>query len=66
MSVLFVTLPVALGISLICVWVFVRMVRSGQFDDLETPAHRILFDDVELKSTNKEAGNAETNEKENS
>jgi len=27
------------------VWVFFWAIRSGQFDDLEGPAHRILMDD---------------------
>lgn len=45
MSVIFILLPLALlfvGIAL--AW-FVWAVRSGQFEDLETPAVRILFDD---------------------
>lgn len=47
MDVLFFAIPIALFISLIAVWAFVYQVRSGQFDDLETPPLRILFDDVE-------------------
>jgi cbb3-type cytochrome oxidase maturation protein len=50
MSVLFIAIPVALFISLIAVVAFVYQVRSGQFDDLETPPRRILFDDVETRS----------------
>ena len=49
MSVLFIGLPVALLLALIAVITFVVQVRSGQFDDLETPPRRILFDDVEIK-----------------
>ena len=45
MSVLFVAVPVALAIALFAVIAFVFQVRSGQYDDLETPAIRILFDD---------------------
>ena len=51
MSVIYVAVPVALFISLIAVVAFVYQVRSGQFDDLETPPRRILFDDVEARST---------------
>jgi len=29
----------------VAIWAFVWAVRSGQFDDLEGPAHRILMDD---------------------
>jgi len=42
---IFVLLPLALLIAAIAVGFFVWAVRSGQFDDLETPAVRILFDD---------------------
>ncbi len=49
MNVLFIAVPVALFISLIAVIAFVYQVRSGQFDDLETPPRRILFDDVEIQ-----------------
>jgi len=50
MSVLFVAIPIALFISLIAVIAFLFQVRGGQFDDLDTPPRRILFDDVEAKS----------------
>ena len=49
MSVLFVVLPLALGAAAIAVLAFVWATRRGQFDDLETPAVRILQDDVEAK-----------------
>ncbi len=51
MSVLYVAIPVALIIATIAVIAFVIQVKNGQFDDLETPAHRILFDDVEKKQS---------------
>ena len=45
-------LPLLIGISIAAViavaGVFVWAVRSGQFDDLDTPAVRILTDDDEL------------------
>lgn len=47
MNVLFFAIPIALVISSIAVIAFVYLVKSGQFDDLETPPRRILFDDVE-------------------
>ena len=47
MSVLFVALPIALLLGLVAVIAFVFQVRNGQYDDLETPPRRILFDDVE-------------------
>ena len=45
MSVVYVALPIALLISLAFVACFVWQVRTGQLDDLDTPAMRMLFDD---------------------
>lgn len=47
MGVLYIAIPVALAISAAAVIAFVRLVKSGQLDDLDTPPRRILFDDVE-------------------
>jgi cbb3-type cytochrome oxidase maturation protein len=44
---IFVLLPLALLIAAVAVGFFVWAARSGQFDDLETPPVRILFDDEE-------------------
>lgn len=40
-----IALPVALGLSGLALWGCVRAIRGGQFDDLDTPALRILADD---------------------
>jgi cbb3-type cytochrome oxidase maturation protein len=45
MSVIFVLLPLALLLAAVAVLAFVWATRSGQFDDLETPALRILHED---------------------
>jgi cbb3-type cytochrome oxidase maturation protein len=48
--------PVLVAISLVVVglvvWVYFKMSNNGQFDDLDSPAQRILLDDDqgELKS----------------
>jgi cbb3-type cytochrome oxidase maturation protein len=47
MSVIYVLLPVAIILAVTAVVAFVRAVKSGQFDDLDTPAHRMLHDDDE-------------------
>ena len=49
MSVLFIALPIALILAGVAIAAFIYSVRSGQFDDLETPPRRMLFDDVETK-----------------
>ncbi|MFP5354039.1 MAG: cbb3-type cytochrome oxidase assembly protein CcoS [Gemmatimonadota bacterium] len=45
MSILYLVLPLALVIVLAAVIAFVWATRRGQFDDLETPALRMLHDD---------------------
>ena len=45
MSILYVLIPLALLILGGAVWAFFWAVGSGQFDDLDTPAVRILMDD---------------------
>ncbi len=45
MNILFLLIPISLIIMGIAVAVLLWAIRSGQFDDLEGPAHRILMDD---------------------
>jgi cbb3-type cytochrome oxidase maturation protein len=46
MTVLFVVLPLAVGVSLAAVVAFLWSTKSGQLDDLETPPLRMLRDDA--------------------
>ena len=45
MPALYVMIPIALIIVALAIWLFFWAVDSGQYDDLESPAHSILFDD---------------------
>ena len=45
MSVIYVLLPVAVLFAAGALYLFIRSVRHGQFDDLDTPAVRMLHDD---------------------
>ncbi len=45
MSILFLLVPLGMLFLAVAIGAFVWAVRSGQFDDLEGPAHRILMDD---------------------
>ncbi|BAZ95418.1 hypothetical protein TspCOW1_27360 [Thiohalobacter sp. COW1] len=45
MDILYLLIPLALVLLLIAIGAFIWASRSGQFDDLEGPAHRILMDD---------------------
>ncbi|MFM7117038.1 MAG: cbb3-type cytochrome oxidase assembly protein CcoS [Planctomycetota bacterium] len=47
MSVIFIALPIALLLAALAVAGFVTTVTEGQYDDLETPPHRMLCDDLE-------------------
>ena len=50
MSVLYVALPVALLLGGSALVACLLCIRSGQYDDLETPAYKILNE--ELKKSN--------------
>ena len=47
MSVIYIVLPLAIVVVAVAVVAFVWSARSGQLDDLETPAVRMLHDDAE-------------------
>ena len=45
MTILLMLIPISLVLLGLAIWAFVWAVRSGQFDDLDTPALDILEDD---------------------
>ena len=45
MSILYLLIPLAVGLMVVAIAFFLWTVRTGQYDDLEGPAHRILMDD---------------------
>ena len=45
MEIIYLLMPLSLLLLGLIVWVFLWAIRSGQFDDLEGPAHQILMDD---------------------
>jgi cbb3-type cytochrome oxidase maturation protein len=45
MTILFLLIPLGMIFLGVAIWAFLWAVRSGQFDDMEGPAHRILMDD---------------------
>lgn len=51
MEIVFVLVPIALILVGIIVGAFWWATQSGQFDDLEGPAHRILMDDDDKPPT---------------
>lgn len=72
MSPLFILLPLTLVGMVVAGYAFIWAVRSDQFDDMEGPAHQILFDE-DIRPLDKEnekvadvdaASNNEVSEKE--
>ncbi len=51
MPALYIMIPVALLIVAVAIYVFFWAVDSGQYDDLDGPAHSILFDDQDPAHT---------------
>ncbi|WLI90859.1 cbb3-type cytochrome oxidase assembly protein CcoS [Massilia sp. R2A-15] len=45
MEALYLLVPLSVALVGLALWVFFGASDSGQFDDLEGPAHRILHDD---------------------
>ncbi len=45
MEIIYFLLPIALILAASFVAFFIWATKSGQYDDLETPAKRMLFDD---------------------
>ena len=48
MTILFVAVPVALLIAAGALGAFIWATRAGQFDDLDTPGYRAIFDDTQV------------------
>lgn len=47
MEILFVLIPGTVLLALVALAAYCWAARNGQFDDLDTPAYRILTDDIE-------------------
>ena len=45
MQVIYIVLPLAIGLAGVALAAFLWAVRRGQYDDLDTPPCRMLFDD---------------------
>ena len=54
MELVYVALPVALLVGGAALAAFVWAARDDQFEDLDTPPKRAIFDDVELKDRAKQ------------
>lgn len=45
MEILYLLIPIAVIVLVVAIWAFLWAIKSGQFEDLEGPAYRILMDD---------------------
>jgi cbb3-type cytochrome oxidase maturation protein len=48
MEIIYFLLPLVIGLAAAFIWGFVWMTKNGQYDDLDTPALRMLLDDQKL------------------
>ena len=61
MEIIYLLIPLSLLLVGLIIWIFIWAIRSGQFDDLEGPAHRILMDDDSPQQEEPEADEAKEN-----
>ena len=54
MDILYLLIPISLIFVAVIAWVFIWSVKSGQYDDMEGPAHRILMDDDGIRPAEKD------------
>lgn len=47
MDIIFLLIPIAIILAGCGIWAFFWSVNTGQYEDLESPAHSILYDDDE-------------------
>ncbi len=52
MDILYLLIPISMIFVVIIAWVFVWSVKSGQYEDMEGPAHEILMDNDSIQTTN--------------
>ncbi len=68
MSVIYILICISVLVAVIFLFLFIKSVKNGQFDDDYTPSVRMLFEDEVVKNskTNKEVKQSNINNKNNS
>lgn len=59
MDILYLLIPLALVLLVIAIGAFIWASRSGQFEDLDGPAYRILMDDDDPRIPRKDKSEAD-------
>ncbi len=62
MDILYLLIPLSLVFVAVIAYVFLWAVKSGQFEDMEGPAHRILMDDELLAPKDTPSSQARSDE----
>jgi cbb3-type cytochrome oxidase maturation protein len=61
MEIIYLLIPLSVILVGLIIWIFLWAIRSGQFDDLEGPAHSIIMDDdsPQIPEADKDGGDGE-------
>ena len=51
MIIIYFLIPISLLMFCVALWLFFWAVKNGQFDDLEAPAYKIIFEDQTTQKT---------------
>jgi len=60
MDIIYTLIPIGILFLIGAVTAFIWAIKNGQYDDLDSPAHRILFDDDALTECRKTPTKAPT------
>lgn len=60
MEILYLLIPISIIFVVIIACVFVWSVKSGQYDDMEGPAHKIIMDNDSIQSTQQDSEQTST------
>lgn len=52
MTIIWFLMPIAFLLAGVFVFLFIWMIKDGQYDDLDTPPFRVLLDDTVETKTN--------------
>ncbi|MDY6978382.1 MAG: cbb3-type cytochrome oxidase assembly protein CcoS [Pseudomonadota bacterium] len=66
MEILYLLIPIAVIVLAVAIGALIWAVRSGQFEDLEGPAHRILMDDDDPRIPRRRQDDASAEDKDSS
>ena len=60
MDIIYILIPLSILLIIGAITVLFWAIKGGQFDDMDSPAHKILFDDDEHLNSSPAARNTDT------